>query len=573
MNAEKTTILLVEDSPTQALHLRHALEQEGYRVTHVRSGEEALTTARASPPQLIISDVMMPEMSGYELCEAVKSDKSLNAIPLMLLTALDTPVSVIHGLQVRAERYLIKSTDPTQLLAAVRELLSPAPAEDASNGTAPLEVVVDGQRFRINASREQIVRLLLSTYESAVQNNHELLLARTALQRQQEELEQKVRERTLALTSANDDLQKTTARLQENENMRSEFILNVSHELRTPLTSMSCAISNLMKGILGPLPEKFQPYLTMLAQECERLKGTVTSILDVTRIDARTMVLRHMKVPFAAWVRRATAELHRQAAAKQVSLVITDPEAPGFVDADPLKLQRVMLSVIQNAIQYSPPEGRVDIGVAPIRGGTWMETSITDEGPGIPPEHLPRLTDRYYRVGEFVSGTGLGLNLCKEILGLMGGEIELLSPPPGKAQGTRALIRLPLTSAPTVLAVDDSRSIQMLLEQHLRLHGYAVVSCGSPEQALKLMTTSKPDLLISDSVMPGMDGTDLVVRIKSDYTLRHVPIIMITGAEIAGENRKILEEFRIPVLGKPWAEAKLISCIEDAIYGKHYLER
>lgn len=573
MSAEQATVLLVEDSPTQALQARHVLEDAGYGVCHVKSGEEAVVAARESPPQLIISDVVMPGMSGYELCVAIKSDDALKHIPFILLTALDTPTDVIHGLQVRADRYLIKSADLTALVEAVRELLAAGPVREESAKAMPFDVVVGGQPRRVSASPEQIVRLLLATYECAVRNNRDLQLAREALRRRDEELEEKVRERTRELSSANAELKEATRRLEEFDRARSEFITNVSHELRTPLASMSVAISNLLKGMLGPLPEKLQPYLTLFAQECERLKGTVANILDASRIDTQRLVLHRMKLPFHAWVRRAAGKLRAEAEARRVALTVTDREVLGFVDADPLKLERVMVSVLKNAVHYAPSEGHVDVGVTLVRGGAWIEMSVTDDGPGVPPEHLSRLTERYYRVGEFVSGTGLGLALCKEILECQGGEIQLLSPPPGRAGGTQALIRLPLVSAPLAMAVDDSRSVRMLLERQLTLRGYAVALCESPVQALERLAASKPDLLIVDSVMPGMDGADLIARVKADHALRHVPVLMITGAEVDGEKRKILEEFRIPVLGKPWEEPELIACVEDTIYGKHYLER
>lgn len=572
MSADKASILLVEDSPTQAMMIAHALEEKGYRVCRSSNGHDALAAAKTSAPDLIISDVMMPGMTGHELCSAIKSDPALREIPFILLTALDTPMDVIQALQASADRYLIKSGDLAPLLAAVHELLT-ATAAHPTTDHADAEIVVDGRRFRIDASREQIIRLVLSTYDSAVRINHELLAARSALRQHEADLEQAVRQRTRELSRANTELQDALRRLEENERMRSEFVTNVSHELRTPLASMSCATSNLIKGILGTIPENIRPYLDLFAQECERMKGTVASILDMSRIDAQMLVLRLMKVPFHAWVRRAAADLRVRAEARQVTLALPERETAGFVNADPLKLHRVLLDVIKNAVQFSPPGGRVEFDVAVVRGGTWIEASVTDEGAGVPSEHLPKLTERYYRVGEFVSGLGIGLTLCKEILERMGGEIEVLSPPPGRTGGTRAIVRLPLSEAPAILAVDDSKSIRMLLEHDLRRHGYSVETCGTPEDVLQRLKTARPDLLLVDSVLPGADGVDIIIQMKSDHTLRHVPIIMITGAEIQGEKRHVLEDFRIPVLGKPWNETELVTCIEDSIYGKHYLER
>jgi signal transduction histidine kinase len=372
---------------------------------------------------------------------------------------------------------------------------------------------------------------------------------------------------------ANEMLQAAVGRLEGYDRARAEFIDNVSHELRTPLATMSYTVGNLLKGIVGPLPEKVRSYLVIFEEECERLKATVGAILDMERIDTQTLELRRVKVPFASWAQRVAAKLRSKADEKHVTLTLAGQGIPGFADADPLKLERIMVSVALNAIHYTPEGGHVELDVHPARDGSWIELSVTDDGVGIPAEHLPKVTQRYYRVGDLVSGTGLGLALCKELLERQGGEIELLSPPPGRSSGTQARIRLPLASAPTVLAVDDSRTIQAVLEHHLKSHGYRTVICGSAEQALAHLKESRLDMLIADAVLPGMDGVDLIARVKSDHDLRHVPIIMITGAEVDGAKRGVLEEFRIPILGKPWAEAELIACMEDAIHGKFYLQR
>lgn len=566
-------ILLAEDSPTQALQERHALEEAGYRVTRAADGALALAAARSAPPDLIVSDVLMPGLNGYDLCAACRADAALRNIPFILLTDLDGSLDVLRGLQAGADRYLAKPVSSDRLLAAVRELLA-APARPPAERDEPaLDITLDGQTLRITASREQIAAMLLSTYDAAVRTNHELLRAQDEIRRQREDLEDMVGERTLELSRVNASLREAVSRLEAHEHMRSEFIGNVFHELRTPVATMIFGVNNLLKGMLGPPPERFRPYLLLFAQECERLKGTVADILDLERIDAKTLILHPMKLPFQAWVARAAGNLRAKAVEKKVTLSLAEETPTGFVNADPVKLERVIVSVVRNAVHYTPEGGHVDIEVHFVRAGAWLELSVTDDGVGVAPEHLPQLTDRYFRVGEFVSGTGLGLALCKEILERMGGEIELLSPPPGRASGTQVLIRLPSVSAPVILAVDDSKTVLGVLELHLRAQGYSVVGCGNGELALDILSASPPDLLIVDAVLPRMNGTELVTRVKANHALRHLPILMVTGAEIAGEMRKTLEDFRIPVLGKPWEERELIACVEDTIYGKHYLER
>ena len=571
-DARPRIVLLVEDSLTQALPVRHALEEAGYRVRHEADGESALRAARERAPDLIVSDVVMPRMNGYELCSACKADPALRHVPVILLTSMDAPIDLVRGLQAQADQYLLKPAEPTRLLDSVRALLA-APPRDSADEATPLELVVDGVPCRVRASRERVASLLLSAYETATRTKHDLLLAHDEIERNRQQLEDRVGERTRELTRANEVLQEAVRRLEGYDRRATEFIENVSHELRTPLAAVSLALTNLLKGVAGPLPDKAQTYLVMCSQECDRLKSTVADILDLERLDAQALQFHRMKLPLRSWARRAVERLRPKAEQKRISLALAGSDVAGFVDADPLKLERVILSVVQNAIRYTPGGGHVALDVHAIRDGAWVELTVTDDGPGIPPEHLPNVMKRFYRIGELVSGTGLGLALCKEILEGQGGEIELTSPPPGRPGGTRALIRMPLVSPPVVLAVDDSPTIQMLLRQHLKTHGYEPLICGSAEEVLSELGRTKPDILVVDAVLPGIDGVELVSRVKADRALRHIPIVMVTGAEVDGARRDTIEDYRIPVIAKPWTESELIACLEDAIYGKHYLAR
>ncbi len=168
-------VLIVEDSRTQAELLRSILEERGFSVSITLHGKQALASARQSRPTLIISDIEMPVMDGYELCLAVKKDPNLKDIPVILLTSMTDPKDVMRGLECRADHYLTKPFDKDFLLARVEEivLLRRTSAEDAYG--QPLEVFVDGERHVITSRRRQIPNLLLSTYANAVQRNRELL--------------------------------------------------------------------------------------------------------------------------------------------------------------------------------------------------------------------------------------------------------------------------------------------------------------------------------------------------------------------------------------------------------------
>lgn len=566
-------ILLAEDSPTQATAVSHVLGEAGYRVSVAATGASALALARAQPPALILSDIVMPEMGGLDLCAAIKSDPALRRVPVILLTSLDEPLDVFRGLQARAELYLIKPPDPVELREAVRSLLESAGTPDADDDLPGFEFPVHGNPCVIHASRRRLAAWLLATYQSACRTNRELQHSQEALRRHELELAQKVHARTQELERVNAGLSAAVRQLEDHEQAHLQFIDNVSHELRTPLTSMSQSVANLLGGVVGPVSDRLHRYLVMFKEDCERMLATVTDLLDLRRVDNLKLELHCMKLPLDSVVRRTARKLADAAQAKGLALNLPPEPANGFVEADPLKIERVFQNLIRNAIQFTPEGGHVRLDVEPVRDGTWMEARVTDDGIGIAPENLPRLTERYFRVGDLICGTGLGLSFCQEVLARHGAEFEIRSPPPDASQGTQVVVRMPRAAPPTVLAVDDSKTVQLLLEHQLRAFGYDCHIAESAERATAMLQDSRPDVLIVDSVLPGIDGVELIANIKTDHHLRRIPVIVITGAEIDRPHRELLESFRIPVVGKPWRMEELRDCLEDAVFGKHYLER
>ncbi|MBI4663263.1 MAG: response regulator [Verrucomicrobia bacterium] len=192
-------ILIVEDSATQAEQLKLILEQHGYVLRHARDGKEALGLMRVRKPTLLISDVNMPEMDGYQLCRRIRADERLADLPVILLTALSDPEDVVRGLECGADNFLTKPYDENYLVSRIRYILSNRHLREYERTRISLEIFFAGQKHQITADRLQILNLLLSTYETAVLKNHELSRAQEALRQLNEQLEAKVRERTAAL--------------------------------------------------------------------------------------------------------------------------------------------------------------------------------------------------------------------------------------------------------------------------------------------------------------------------------------------------------------------------------------
>ncbi len=167
-------ILIVEDSLTQAMRLQHTLDKEGYPVVIARDGLDALEQIRASRPELIISDVVMPRMDGYELCRTIKADPEMQDIPVVLLTSLSEPTDVFRALESGADNFVSKPYEETFLLSNLRRMLVNLELRKGHGAEFGIEVFFAGRKHFLNSSRIQIIDFLLSTYESALQKNEEL---------------------------------------------------------------------------------------------------------------------------------------------------------------------------------------------------------------------------------------------------------------------------------------------------------------------------------------------------------------------------------------------------------------
>jgi signal transduction histidine kinase/DNA-binding response OmpR family regulator len=228
-------ILVVEDSPTQALQLQHILEQHGYRAAVAHNGLDALACMRQQKPTMVLSDILMPEMNGYQLCQQIKADADLADVPVILLTSLSDPKDVIKGLECGADNFIVKPYDEDFLLSRVQYILANQRVRRVERAQMGLEIFFAGQTYFITSDRLQILNLLLSTYETAIQKNRQLIQAQDALQQLNTHLEEMVAERTAALT-----VEIAERRRAEEALRRSAERLRILHEIdRAILTAQS----------------------------------------------------------------------------------------------------------------------------------------------------------------------------------------------------------------------------------------------------------------------------------------------------------------------------------------------
>jgi two-component system response regulator VanR len=201
--AAQVNILVVEDSPTQTKLLRLVLEEYGYIVDSAPNGVKALECIRCKKPDLIITDVVMPEMDGFALCKELKSNPDLRLIPIMLLTSLSNPQDVIKGLQAGADNFLTKPYEGAFLVSRIHYIFANQELRKSRPSGSEIEIMFAGQKYFINSDKLQIIDLLLSTYENAVQKTNELKKAHNDLIDIYRQLEQK----NIELEKLNQNLQ------------------------------------------------------------------------------------------------------------------------------------------------------------------------------------------------------------------------------------------------------------------------------------------------------------------------------------------------------------------------------
>jgi PAS domain S-box-containing protein len=369
-------------------------------------------------------------------------------------------------------------------------------------------------------------------------------------------------------------LEDAITRLEEHDRAKSLFVSNVSHELKTPLTSMIYAVANLLRGVAGSVPDRIRRYLELMDGDCKRMLGTVNDILDLRKIDDKTLVLNKTRIPFGRLVSRTVKALEVQVEQKFLKMNIATGAGKWFVELDALKFERVVLNLVHNAIKFTPDSGQIDVLVQddPKRIGC-VQLVVRDNGVGIPPEAVDRVTERYFTVGEQPCGSGLGLAISKEIIELHGGSLTVFSPPPHREQGTQVVATLPIVPPPQVLVVDDDPATLELLVRQMEWHGYRVLKASDGAEAFETVLRTRPDAVILDMVLPKMEGTEVILKMKADKNVRHIPIIVITGAHVGRGKAEILNSFSIPALMKPWQEVDLLDRVEEAFLGAATINR
>ena len=219
----RVEILVVEDSPTQAEQLKYILEKRGFNVSIASNGKEALASLRSHKPDIVITDIVMPEMNGYELCRQTRKDLDLHDMPVVLVTALTDPTEVVKGLEAGANTFITKPYDEKYLVSRIEYLIANRDLRRDAKDEAGINVFFSGEKCYITAERLQILDFLLSTYENAYLHNRELLAAQAELTKLNERLEETVEELEKARLEAENERRRLEAAMEARKLMEEEL--------------------------------------------------------------------------------------------------------------------------------------------------------------------------------------------------------------------------------------------------------------------------------------------------------------------------------------------------------------
>lgn len=393
--SEHPVILYIEDNRDNQRLVRRVLEAHGYTVLLAEDGPLGIALARETSPALILVDINIPGLDGFETTTRLRSIAHLWGVPIVALTAHATTDSRERSLVAGCDGYLLKPINVQALPQQIAEF--------------------------IGGKRE------------AVPLEDEARLLRQHNSRMVERLEQQVRQ----LRSANNELQ-------ELDRLRRQFIASLSHELRTPLTSMKGYLDMLEQEALGSLSQAQRDALGIVAHNVETLTRQLNNLLFLQEM--RSSELREAPLELAPLVERLVAEYGPLADAAGVHLQLTPPHRQPSVLADTLALEQALRNLLDNAIRYNRRGGNVTVSLH--EDATRSILTIDDSGMGIPDDQLEKIFLPFYRVERTqqppIAGTGVGLAIVKHVVEAHAGQITVRSE---LGQGTRVTLTLPRRSA------------------------------------------------------------------------------------------------------------------------------
>lgn len=509
-------ILVVDDEPKNLAVLESVLDDPGYQLIRATSGDEALLALMAHDFAVLVLDVRMPGMTGFELAQMIKERRKTARIPIIFLSAYyNEDQHILEGYTSGAVDYLHKPVNPAVLRSKVaifaelhRNNLALARANDALVGQIAERQRAEDRLGELNAS-----------------------------------LDRRVTERT-------EELLASEAKLKEANRRKDEFLATLAHELRNPLAPVRNAVQILrLKGSLAPDSQWASDIIDRQVRAMSRL---IDDLMDAARINQGKIELRPERVDLARVLQEAI-EACGPAIQEQAHQLVFDPEtAHVWIHADSIRLAQAFNNLIHNAAKYTDRGGRIEVGVQALDKHVFV--TVRDSGIGIAAERLNSIFEMFSQVETALKrsrgGLGIGLTLTRRLIELHGGTVSANSA--GLGHGSDFLVQLPVAdqqpSAPVddptahpaanaspanqalrILVADDNVDSADTLACLLEVMGHTVSQVHDGAAAVAKATAFDPHLVLLDIGMPKLNGYEACRQIRTLAGGSQRTIVAITG--------------------------------------------
>jgi signal transduction histidine kinase len=448
----------------------------GWEVLEASTGMGALELVHRDPPDVVVLDVKLPDIDGFEVCRRIKSDPRTAAVKVLHTSAtFVTMDKKIQGLDMGADGYLTQPFEAAELCATVRSLLR--------------------------------------------------------------------------LIRAESELRARADRLAEADRRKDEFLVMLAHELRNPLAAISTSLPLLEQR--EPLNRAERRAREVLHRQTAHLSRLVDDLLDVSRVTQGKIELRLEPLDLKALLARVVQNARERAMGPRgQELLLSLPGGPARVRGDATRLEQIFINLLDNASKYTDTGGqiRVEFDVAQGGGQEQARVVVRDDGIGIPPEVLPTIFGLFAQATVSLArsrgGLGIGLTLVRTLVEMHGGTVEARSE--GLGKGARFEVRLPLltTEEPRVrpighaamqgrrrriFIVEDNSDAQQSLGDLCEMWGHEVMAAGDGHTGLSRVLESQPDIALIDIGLPGIDGFEVVRRLRADARGRALWLVALTG--------------------------------------------
>jgi signal transduction histidine kinase len=529
-------ILVVDDHQTNLIAIEAALSPLGRKLVLAHSGVEALGRLLEQDFALIILDVAMPGMDGFETAKLVRSRERNRATPIIFITGLSWENdAVLRGYELGAFDFLMKPIRPEVLRAK-----------------ATVFVQLQERTFELAVKADELRQAQTRAHERE-------------LHAQRRRFETEVMERQMQ-------------QLAETDRRKDEFLAILAHELRNPLQPLQTAVEVLEHDPDKPVPARIRKIVQRQVQHITRL---VDDLLDVSRFTAGKLELRLEPVDLDSIIDEAVASCQTAIDARKHRVEVTAYNAPALVNGDPVRLVQCVCNLINNAAKYTEPSGTLIIAWGVHHDEGFVR--ITDNGRGIPTDLLPKIFDMFVQervTPDGAGGLGLGLGLVKRLVELHGGTVRATSE--GAGRGATFEIRLPLANDAAnsrihamlpntgsqgrplrAVVCDDAPDLRDLVADLLRLRGHQVSVVGDGPAAIELIVAEKPDVALIDIGLPDMDGYEVARTIRRQLAGGKPRLIAMTGYGQASDRAAAFDAGFDAHIVKPASADKILR----ALYG------